>query len=216
MERATELNKGRLTNCGFQLPALIGYLLFYSNLISQNEFQREGEMNMEVLSTHKTGHTWVLKLCDFQWFSTKLMLEYKLTIMHSNHLYALWQRVIGLHSEFVYITELKKKLSKKNVLRQFKKQRKSVLKLKVLPASVGKLQELDVQHSWLKAVFVKPRFTDHSVGVLRGVTQASADEQFLFTLTVETESVTATVTRGRTVKEYISRIKLSFCPYHVS
>lgn len=57
MERATELNKGRLTNCGFQLPALIGYLLFYSNLISQKEFQREGEMNMEVLSTHKTGHT---------------------------------------------------------------------------------------------------------------------------------------------------------------
>lgn len=25
--------------------------------------------------------------------------------MHSNHLYALLQRVIGLHSEFVYITE---------------------------------------------------------------------------------------------------------------
>lgn len=84
-----------------------------------------------------------------------------------------------------------------------------MLKLKVLPASVGRLQESDMQHSWLKAVFAKPRFTDHSVGVLRGVTQASTDEQFLFTLTVETESVTATVTRGRTVKEYISRIILS-------
>lgn len=56
MERATELNKSRLTNCGFQLPALIGYLLFYSNLISQKEVQREGEINMEVLSTHNRSH----------------------------------------------------------------------------------------------------------------------------------------------------------------
>lgn len=62
MKRATEYresteNKSRLTNCGFQPPALIGYLLFNSNLISQKEFEREGEMNTEVLSTHKTGHT---------------------------------------------------------------------------------------------------------------------------------------------------------------
>lgn len=60
---------------------------------------------------------------------------------------------------------------------------------------MGKLQESDMQHSWLKAVLPKPWLTDHSVGVLSGVTQVSAVEQFLFTLDTGIELDNTTVNR---------------------
>lgn len=64
----------------------------------------------------------------------------------------------------------------------------------ILPASVWKLQLSVMQQIWLWLCFVKPRFTDHSVAMLRGVTQDSSDEQFLFT--TELMEVLEMITKG--------------------